>query len=142
MDYVAIFEGGGAKGIWHIGAFKATEERNIKFSSIGGTSAGAIIASLIAAGYTADELFNPNNIKTSLFSIDLLSLLDKDTWNTFEELRASAEELKRTKWKKIKLLLLYKKHEATINHIINNKGLFKTEKFIDWLELHLQKNSV
>jgi NTE family protein len=139
MDYVAIFEGGGAKGIGHIGALKATEERNISFSSIGGTSAGAIIAAFISAGFTADELFNPKNIKTSLFSIDLLSLLDNDTWNTFEALRLSIEELKESSWMKTKLFLLYRKHKDTINYIISNKGLFNTEKFIDWLEAELQK---
>jgi NTE family protein len=49
-----IFEGGGAKGIAHIGALKAADE--IDFVGFAGTSAGAIVAALAAAGFTADEL--------------------------------------------------------------------------------------
>jgi len=46
-----IFEGGGARGLAHVGALKACEERNIKFAGVAGTSAGSIIAGLIAVGY-------------------------------------------------------------------------------------------
>jgi len=52
-----VFEGGGAKGLAHIGALKQAEQREIKFIGVAGTSAGSIIAALIAAGYTADELY-------------------------------------------------------------------------------------
>ncbi|MBB3109157.1 NTE family protein [Paenibacillus phyllosphaerae] len=52
----AVFEGGGVKGISLVGAVKATEERGIAFNRLAGTSSGAIIASLLAAGYNADQL--------------------------------------------------------------------------------------
>lgn len=51
-----VFEGGGVKAIALAGAIKAAEERGIKFNQVAGTSSGAIVASLLAAGYTADEL--------------------------------------------------------------------------------------
>jgi NTE family protein len=53
----AIFEGGGAKGITHVGALKALRE---KYWVVGaaGTSAGAIVAALTAVGYQADEIFD------------------------------------------------------------------------------------
>ena len=44
--------GGGIRGIAHAGALKALEENGIKISAIGGTSAGALIASLYALGYS------------------------------------------------------------------------------------------
>lgn len=51
-----VFEGGGVKGIGLIGALKVAEERGYRFEHVAGNSAGAIVASLIAAGYNADEL--------------------------------------------------------------------------------------
>jgi NTE family protein len=51
-----IFKGGGAKGIAYAGALEALEDRGIRLGSVAGTSAGAITASLIAAGYTSERL--------------------------------------------------------------------------------------
>lgn len=55
-DYV--FSGGGILGIAFVGALKAMEEWHYEPVSIAGTSAGAIMAALVAAGYTADELYD------------------------------------------------------------------------------------
>ena len=55
-----IFQGGGAKGFAYVGAIKEAELRGIEFVGVAGTSAGAIVAALLASGYTADELYNPN----------------------------------------------------------------------------------
>ncbi|MGH8501025.1 MAG: patatin-like phospholipase family protein [Gammaproteobacteria bacterium] len=52
----AVFEGGGIKGIGLAGAIAATEERGYQFMNVAGTSGGAIVAALIAAGYNAKEL--------------------------------------------------------------------------------------
>ncbi|WDC83538.1 patatin-like phospholipase family protein [Caloramator sp. mosi_1] len=68
----AVFEGGGVKGIAFLGAIKCLEERGYKFNKVAGTSAGAIISSLIAAGYSADEL------KQILFNFDFINFQDKD----------------------------------------------------------------
>ncbi len=51
-----VLSGGGAKGLAHIGALKKLEEAGVRIDYIGGTSMGAIIGSLYAAGYTAREL--------------------------------------------------------------------------------------
>jgi NTE family protein len=56
VDAIGIFEGGGAKGIAHIGGLRAAEELKISFRAVAGTSAGAIVAALVAAGYSADEI--------------------------------------------------------------------------------------
>lgn len=52
----AVFEGGGVKGTGLIGALKATENLGYEFEHLAGTSAGAIVACMIAAGYKADEM--------------------------------------------------------------------------------------
>ena len=44
--------GGGIRGIAHVGVLKALEEKNIKVAAIVGTSAGSIIATLYAMGYS------------------------------------------------------------------------------------------
>ena len=51
-----VFEGGGVKGIGLAGALATLEERAYGSQNIAGTSAGAITAALMAAGYSASEL--------------------------------------------------------------------------------------
>lgn len=58
-NVLLTFQGGGAKGIVHVGALKAIEAYEFGLKGVAGTSAGAMIAALVAAGYTADELLNP-----------------------------------------------------------------------------------
>lgn len=52
----AVFEGGGVKGISLAGAVRAAELSGGKFNRVAGTSSGSIIASLLAAGYSAEEM--------------------------------------------------------------------------------------
>jgi NTE family protein len=52
----AVFEGGGVKGIGLVGAVAVAEERGYQWVNIAGTSAGAIVAALLAAGYSAAEM--------------------------------------------------------------------------------------
>lgn len=56
LEADAVFEGGGAKGIGLVGALEVLEERGYRWRLVAGTSAGAIVASLVAAGYSAAEL--------------------------------------------------------------------------------------
>ena len=51
-----VFEGGGVKGIGLAGAVETLEERGYRPQNVAGTSAGAISAALLAAGYAAEEL--------------------------------------------------------------------------------------
>ena len=51
-----VLAGGGAKGLYHIGVIKALEENDIPIDYVSGTSMGAIIGALYAAGYTPDEM--------------------------------------------------------------------------------------
>ena len=53
-----VLSGGGAKGAAHIGVIKALEENGIPIDYITGTSAGAIVGSLYAMGYTPEEMVN------------------------------------------------------------------------------------
>jgi NTE family protein len=54
----AVFEGGGVKGIGLVGAVSEIEAHKYQFENLVGTSAGAIVAALLAVGYSAVELKN------------------------------------------------------------------------------------
>ncbi|MBO4282668.1 MAG: patatin-like phospholipase family protein [Bacteroidales bacterium] len=51
-----VLSGGGAKGLVHIGVIRALEEKGIPIDYIAGTSMGAIIGGLYAAGYSTEEM--------------------------------------------------------------------------------------
>ena len=51
-----VLSGGGATGLAHIGVLKALEENNIPIDYITGTSAGALVGGMYAAGYSPSEI--------------------------------------------------------------------------------------
>ncbi|MFJ5298643.1 patatin-like phospholipase family protein [Pseudomonas sp. NPDC088368] len=51
-------QGGGAKGVVHVGGLLAVEALYCDIRGVAGTSAGSIVAALVAAGYGADDLVN------------------------------------------------------------------------------------
>lgn len=65
-----VFSGGGLKGFALVGAYQVLEEKGYRFQNVAGTSAGAILASFIAVGYTAEE------IEGLLDELDFVALLD------------------------------------------------------------------
>ncbi|MBS1682605.1 MAG: patatin-like phospholipase family protein [Bacteroidetes bacterium] len=58
MKIGIALSGGGARGIAHIGVLKALEEMGVEISTISGTSAGSIVASLYANGIKPDRIFD------------------------------------------------------------------------------------
>jgi NTE family protein len=56
-----VLESGGVKGIGLMGAISVLEERGWTFNRLAGESAGAIVGSLVAAGYSAHELLQIMN---------------------------------------------------------------------------------
>lgn len=51
-----VLSGGGAKGLAHIGALKTIDSLGVKIDYVAGTSMGAIVGSLYAAGYSGKQL--------------------------------------------------------------------------------------
>ncbi len=51
-----VFEGGGVKGIGLVGAVSEIEKAGYVFENLAGTSAGAIVCSLLAVGYSAADI--------------------------------------------------------------------------------------
>lgn len=52
MKIGLALSGGGIRGIAHVGVLQALEENNIKIEAVAGTSAGSIVATLYAMGYS------------------------------------------------------------------------------------------
>ena len=109
METDGVFEGGGVKGIGLVGALKRAEEERI----VAGTSAGAIVASLYASGYSADEL------KELLYSTDFKDFLD-------------ATPPKRKGWRWFFIIL----------SILFNYGLYSSNSFYKWIKEKLERKGV
>lgn len=71
MKIDGVFSGGGIRGLALIGAYEELEARGITFSRLAGTSAGSLLAALIASGYTSKEL------KQELLDLDASQFLDQ-----------------------------------------------------------------
>ncbi|WP_419872312.1 patatin-like phospholipase family protein [Candidatus Pristimantibacillus sp. PTI5] len=73
MKADAVFEGGGVRGIAFIGAIQVMEANGYTWERLAGTSAGAVVAALLACGYSARELIEIMN------TLDYSHLLGR-TW--------------------------------------------------------------
>lgn len=72
MKINVVFEGGGVKGIGLVGAVACLEDRGYTFNMLAGSSAGSIVAALLAGGYRAREL------KEIMLNLDYRRFKDKD----------------------------------------------------------------
>ena len=86
-----VLSGGGAKGLAHIGFLKALEQKGIRPTVISGTSMGALIGGLYAAGYSA------NQIDTIFQSIDFSTIFNDNPH------RSALNILEKISWKPISL---------------------------------------
>lgn len=111
--YLAL-EGGGAKGIAHVGVLHATEEPslNVELKGIAGTSAGSIVAALRASGYTASEIFSLDGTTHILQKLSTSpqrahGLLGRAAWSRLAAIRWFARHRQLTLPITILLLLFY-----------------------------------
>ncbi|WP_080874586.1 patatin-like phospholipase family protein [Oceanobacillus timonensis] len=70
MKIDAVFSGGGVKGFAYVGVLESWQEKNLQVERAAGTSAGAIIAGLLAAGY------HYKDIKQMMKTLDVEKLAD------------------------------------------------------------------
>jgi len=89
MKVDAVFEGGGVKGIGLVGAVDEVQKAGYEFENLAGTSAGAIVAGLLAVGYSGLEIkkiletLNYNNFKDEGL-LDKLGVIGKSLSIGFE----------------------------------------------------------
>lgn len=102
--YGLVLEGGGAKGAYHVGAFKALRELGIEIGGIAGTSIGAINGAMMVQGdYDLLEKVWYNINSYELFDIDEKAIIDLKNFN-LQEINFS-----------------YLMHQS--KEILNNRGL-------------------
>ena len=58
MEISLALGGGGSKGFAHLGVLRCLEKEGFKIRAVAGTSAGGIVSTLYAAGYSPDELLD------------------------------------------------------------------------------------
>jgi NTE family protein len=149
MKAFGVFEGGGAKGYAHVGALQAVEARGIELEAVAGSSIGAVIALLIAAGYTGDDLFRKAAEGNSgLMSTSWVSQLNQTDWAAFEEFRDEyfAEKLAQPRKNPTKLgygkifavgcsaMRAFYRHSHLFNQIWTRFGLTDAAGFRNWLD--------
>jgi NTE family protein len=88
MKIGLVLSGGGARGISHIGVLKGLEEIGVRPEVIAGTSAGSIVGSLYAYGYTPDQIIT-EVLAAKLFR----SMRPAWTWTGLLSLEALASSL-------------------------------------------------
>lgn len=72
-----VFEGGGAKGVAHVGALRAIESyEDLTVRGYAGTSAGAIVAALAACGWTSDDILRDAGGRVSSPALEAIGRTD------------------------------------------------------------------
>lgn len=57
MKIALSFSGGGLRAAAHVGALKFLEEEGVEITAVSGSSAGALVALMVASGHTSDEIY-------------------------------------------------------------------------------------
>ncbi|HFC12850.1 MAG TPA: hypothetical protein ENJ56_08390, partial [Anaerolineae bacterium] len=149
--YDWVFEGGGAKGIAFIGAYRALQEAGIKPGRLLGTSAGALMATLIAVGYSAEKLQTtllkrlPNGkLQISLFadspthfSNDQLMTSRMGRWFKAVDLPFVPEKLESRADRRIIRALLAVPTAKQIFSFVELGGLYAGDAIVAWMREQL-----
>lgn len=89
-EYGLVLEGGGAKGAYQIGAWKALKEANIHIKGIAGTSVGALNGALICMG----DLEKAESLWENISYSQIMSVDDKIMEDIFKQKKISRDALK------------------------------------------------
>lgn len=129
-----VMEGGGTLGLALLGYVYALEQAGIRFLDIGGTSAGAITALLLAA---------VNKPKDQPKSEELLRLLATQNIGEFVDGRRGVRKFING-WlaNRPKFLLLALHGRGVLRAIFDNLGLNPGQVFLDWVKTSLAENKI
>jgi NTE family protein len=146
MQYDMVFEGGGAKGISFVGALQELEARGHTPARLMGASAGAIMATFLAAGYDSREMAEALN-ETENDQPVFLGFLEVPARPTQDELQKSAlrQLLREVNIKAIPDFIEDRIDDAIVSLLANSPqayrlfslidkgGFFAGQKFLTWL---------
>lgn len=117
MKIGIALSGGGIRGIAHAGVLQALENNGIHIDMIGGTSAGSMVASLYAMGYTPEEIY-------MLFQKNARKIIGTNTTPIISGLRSFMNRKEKT----IKGFRNGKSIEEIYNMIAKQKGIETMEQ--------------
>jgi NTE family protein len=154
MKFDLVFEGGGAKGMVFVGAYEEFAQRGHSFGRLLGTSAGAITAVLLAAGYTPQEMLSALNERENGKSVFVGFMGDPPPF-TDEEIRQSAIRtlLRNINMKFLPDLLENRLDDSIAELLARNLdtrhffafvergGWYAAERFISWLQAKLDSGA-
>ncbi|MCB2215110.1 MAG: patatin-like phospholipase family protein [Desulfobulbaceae bacterium] len=122
QNCLGVFQGGGCKGISYVGAYRECVNRGIGFSEIVGSSAGAIVAVLIAAGATPEKLE------------EILRKLD------FSKFTSTPEKIELNSSHRLNIIkLLIPKEFRKYSSIFTHLGIFKSSYIEDFMSEELSR---
>jgi NTE family protein len=150
MRYDLVFEGGGAKGMVLVGACEELFRRGHAFGRLLGTSAGAITAVLLAAGYTPDEMLEALTEKENGKSV-FADFMGPPLPFTDEELAAGAtarllagidlkfvpDFLEKGLHRKLLSALAANERSRHLLALVERGGWFAADRFVSWLSTRL-----
>ncbi len=121
QNCLGVFQGGGCKGSAYVGAYAEALNWGVSFSELVGTSAGSIVAVLIGAGASPEQL--ENYIKELDFKNFLVPPIKLERYNP----------------PKNSNLIKYIPHKVTkeYHHIFTHLGLHNSEYLKNWIEKKL-----
>jgi len=150
MKYDLVFEGGGAKGMVFVGAYDELVKRGHTAGRLLGTSAGAITAALLAAGYTPKEMLDALNERENGKPV-FAGFMGEPSPFTKKEIQASAirKLLRDVNLKFVPDFLENKMDDAIAEMLAENSrsrhffafvergGWYAADRFITWLQSKL-----
>jgi len=150
MRYDLVFEGGGAKGMAFVGAISQLLNAGHSFNRLLGTSAGAITATLLAAGYGPDEMAAAMNEKIAGKSV-FAGFMGQPEDFTSAEIDASAtlrllqniditilpKFLEEQMDRKVTEALARGEKSRHLVALIERGGWFAAARFVVWLQARL-----
>ena len=95
-EYGLVFDGGGARGAYQIGAWRALSEAGVKISAVAGTSVGALNGALVCMG----DLEKAGHIWKEMAFSRVMDV-DDELMEQFFDGEASIREILKGLWKKL-----------------------------------------
>lgn len=149
-QFDVVFEGGGAKGSAFVGAFTALKAAGHSTRRLIGTSAGAITATLLAAGYSAEEMLAAVNEKLN-GKPRFATFMDHPKASDFSQEQRDASDTMRVlqtvrlpviAGRELLKLLLDTPLYPTLFSIVECGGVFAGNAFLAWLTEKLAAKGV
>jgi predicted acylesterase/phospholipase RssA len=154
MRFDLVFEGGGAKGMVFVGALQEFIAQGHNLGRLLGTSAGAITATFLAAGYTPSEMLEALAEKDETGRPVFAAFLGRPRPLTPEEAAASMTkatldkidftflpEIVEHQFDRLVLSLMGKDAFAHFFSFIERGGWFSADAFTNWLQRKLDQGN-